>query len=791
MNIIAITAIISLSAIAIVIVVYILKSKQRYGIRCKSNESCLSDQTCDLDHGICVSLPGYACRQNSDCSHYAPYCQVPQEALGAAVCLNLPSAKLGTAGNPPTAKGNCDSGLELNTRVNLCQNPTIGAHCVIDAACGLGLCSKTTSTCQYSTHFCSLDVAMNASQCTPGLVCDPDSLRCTIPGSTPGSDGNPCQDNGDCVPGSTCIKGPAGSSWTGICESGGLSWLTQLTSSIEEASKSSNCMRPLAADRTTSWCRYDIGSSVFMSCDDDPLECQYPYTECSTATKICVIPSGNVDPIVTEGFVFIDMGISDPGSGNPNASGNFYRASYPGDLLPQFDGGGVDDVGGRLTTPYYGFLAKGEQFKNAPGLYNRGLVISFSAITSFCITPVSSVGLPPPYYTVIAQEPTPIIISVSIIPNSDPQFANLYLTYYRENFTFNPPLPLNGFLMDVTPGLNMTTNTTFLWNPSQVSFYNTGSSATLVSSVPFIANPIVTVGADAIARGESYKPYLTDFHHVLLISNGNYYLNVSAQYAYNLFPYFNLITLTYDGLTAKLNPRVFLITGWDAITLYFTNQSKISTVAVFYGLDVNTGEFQCRYMQLSQYNQGQHTDVVETFAATTPAPFTANQNIFYRLSRAGQSDEPLLLLTVFSISAEGLVLSTFSINSLLANPTTFNFNLDAVNPCSSTYVQNGVSVLKYVSPVSGMLTRGAFTVWCSTSNCQDAYLVMKTDAICVNYSGSQSLSRFWSSPVHSAVYWCGQNSQPYTLYPVGGADTPYFLATDRVLTFDGTPNLAA
>lgn len=779
--------IVVLVAIGLVVITLVVKSGYVYGGTCKINDNCLSSQTCDPDVNRCLSLPGSRCSRNSDCSsRYGKFCQ-PRDHY----CTNDASKGRGAAGNPPTARRTCDAGLELNTTVNLCQRLSIGPACTFNAECGVGVCDAVTKTCQYSTRFCTMDTAMNAHQCAPQFDCDPASLTCTTPGGAAGGDGAPCDSSSDCAPGNNCVKGPPTSGWIGVCRGGSLFWLSMVVEpQTPGLSTTPTCIAPLTADGTN-WCRYDIAS--FMKCSSD-LECQYPYPNCPTSvTSICQMSPGGIDPIVAAGFSHTNLGIN---SSTASSRGAFYTADYPG--TPSVE----DTTGGRLIDPYHGFIAEDQQFENVAGLDPRGLVFSFSLITSFC---VASLAVPllrrpltrdvepvTPYYTALYDDPSPVLVSAALVPTNNAGRCIARISFYRQGY----PIPgINNFISVLIQigDQDFPAATTFIWNPHLVSQHSSS-----LQPVSFIPNPIVSPWIDITTGGGAHPPQET-VTHMMFVTDDSYVFGVLYTALGSDGYTASALTVPAYGTASNppVGPSTFVIVAWDAISTRIDG-GIISTVILVYGQSQPSGIFEMRALSAHYTIAGGALNIQNAVAAGSnkvllnatyiPGSLTTFQTTQCRLSRANQQTvELLLILTIFSINSSGVLqLSMFAIDS--QNPT---FVLNGVVQCSGIYTQPGVTRLYYVTPVTGASNYGGFVVWCSTERTEQAFIVIQVNGICSPTPAGGGSPSFWGLPLHSAVYWRKLASEtiPYSLYPIGGGATPFFLATDTALRFDGTPTI--
>lgn len=743
---------------------------------CKTSATCLASQTCDS--GTCVSLPGYPCNISTDCSTaYGPICQ-PNDHY----CTNLPSQARGTSGNPPLTSGSvlCNEGLVLNTEVNLCQNTAIGSGCNINAQCGVGICDRSSRTCQFATSSCSTDAAMNAHQCAPGLECDPVHLVCAIPGSVPGGDGSPCNSSADCAKGNTCITGPAGSGWNGICRSGTLTWLVDATAAqsvglgIETTPAAANCMGPLTGVGT-SWCRYDIDSFMYCTTEAD---CQYPYSVCG-GQNLCIL--SGTDPIRIIDFDYLAIGLN--AGATTNVNGAFYAASYP-TIPPSTD----NYTGGKLIDRYNGFLSPPAQFTTVFG----GPFMSFSLNTAFCVASlafdVSSGAAPLPYYTAIYEDPTPILVAAEIMPTSQGSAqSGLFFTYYRQNYS----LPvLHTMPNHLGVEVNFSNVGGMMWNPAAVTNFSN-------INVAFVSNPIVSPWMD-IGQPQ------TTMTHALLIGDQRYTLGLALirfgagdQFiATKTFNNFTLPSTEIFSPGTKTSSSGFIVTSWDAISTRPFLGSTWNVIALFYGLNKTSGNYELLLLQLTLKVVGGNefqrdpdsTDPIQLIQVQMPLELiTSTQHP--RLSRAhNQSQEPILIISFFSIipdvSSNALRITMFNIASI--DPQGKNFQLDLTThfPCSGVWTPiDGIEDIEYVSSVTGGNNYGGFVIQCKTQYTEQTFVIVQVNAFCLN-------GNFYTGVVSSAIYWRKLKGEtiPYTLYPIGGGSVPYFLATDKPLTFDGIPS---
>lgn len=738
---------------------------------CKDSSVCSAYQTCDPKTHRCKSLPGSRCVINSDCSILAPICQ-PHDRY----CTNFSAQAKGTSGNPPNGL-QCNTGLILNVAVNLCQQNSIGAQCTIDAQCNVGVCDTQSKSCQYATARCTLDANLNPHQCAAPFQCDSGTLSCTVPGTTPGSDGSPCNSNADCSKGATCISGPPGSGFSGVCRTGDTTWLM----SPIDSSAASSCISPLVGG--TSWCRYD--TDEFMYCET-PLQCQYPYARCNTDQIYLCVPESD-DPIKPTDFSYSPVGF-----GPQPLKGAFYTPSFP--QIPAVED---NSTGGKLLTPYTGFLAPNAQFADQPG-FKGGQLVTFTRLTSFAVVSMAVANDPPvqpqiPYYTAVFEDPNPILVMATILEiSASPGRSGLFFSFYSQNFSI-PNFPRSMYIP--VGDVSFPTADAQLWNPSSVVRVDPNLVAP-----HFVPNPIVTPWVGVTTPGNVPSPQVS-MTHCLLYAGGYYRIGFFLAHMGFRSSGYPAVSMHIPSIrdasnnVIPLSPDIFIITSWDAITTWNLSEPTIHTTVLLYGLQVGQPNPSLMALQI-QFTIGQFTKLVPTittgsidgitmvpaFSVSLPGTLISPAT-HCRLSRTlQQSAEPLLLLTCFYEVATGLQYTTFAINS-----ADDNFLFD--NGCSGDFLMKGVSSLFYVTPITGAYNYGCFVIWCATSHTRSAFLIVQVNASCSLLTPSQ---HFTNMPVFSAVYWrrlTGDLPDTYYLYPVGGASLPYFLATDDQLTFDGIPIL--
>jgi hypothetical protein len=709
---------------------------------CKDSSSCPIGRTCDGKTKKCVALPGYNCKVNGDCSVYAPTCQ-PQ----GHYCTNISSQDRGSAGNPPRPQGNvCDTGLVLNTLVNLCQQVLLGAVCTINAQCNQGVCDKT---CKFGGA-CSTDTALNPYQCSPGYSCDYDTLTCAIPNSIPGGNGTECNSDNDCVKGARCVAGPPGSGWKGVCRTGQLTWLDTVTDA-----NNTQCITPLVSGGTD-WCRYDIAQ--FMFCVS-PGDCQFPYSFCNRK-QLCAPATGETDPIddaLTTGLRYLPVGFNASGV----VSGAFFIADYP--TLPAAED---NSTGGKIITPYYKFLDS-PSFAANPLFEGRPLV-TFSLTSAFTIFSLASVSNPPappqtPYHTAFFPDPNPYIATATIIRTSNNARSSLWFSFYNsDNFSI---------MYKLIGGVDFATAGAVIWNPASIR-------ADL--GVEFIQNPIVTPWINVVGDGPPETQFLTA-HALFYADNcyhiGIYYLDFAAGDGSGIIKVANI-----DG--SVMTTDDLILTSWDAITTRVQN-GPITTLILLYGLQPSTGNM---ILYLLSFSLTATTgNVIPVTLANVPME-TLTLTTHCRFSRTVQQRaEPLIIMTLFyvvpSAVSTALAMRMFAISSI---STSIDVDPTA---CSGIYLQTGVTALRFVTSVTGAYNYGGFCVWCATEQTRSAFLVVQIYASCKD----PKTGPFWGQPSFSAIYWRRLTGDPqpdnYYLYPIGGASLPYFLAVQSTpLTFNGDPN---
>lgn len=712
--------------LAFLIFILLRNTKASFSSSCKSNSSCSQNQICQGEK--CVSEPGFPCSNNEQCSSYAPLCH-PTEHY----CTNFPKNPRGTAGNPPPPDkdGKCEGQLVLNSAVNLCQQVSIGAVCSKDVECNLGLCNGTT--CQYASVCTAGNDILNPHQCSPGLECSPTVNLCEVPGIPAGADGAPCSSTADCKIGNTCILGPPGSTWQGICKSGQLSWLTLFSDPKQQ------CISPLMGGG--GWCRYDIPS--FMQCNVRA-NCQAPYSQCSS-DNYCIPAAGQVDPIEASGFHYIDIGYNLASPSSP-ISGSFY--------IPSFPSNEQDDItGGKLLTQYFGFLSSSSQF---PDVFGGKPIMSFSAVTSFTVASFSR-NTSADYHTAIEDDR-----NNAVLVNLEKRNNIINLNVYRESL-----YQLNA---QISFGVNLQSR---LWTPATVV-----TESPVNNDVFFIQNPISSLRIDFL------RPLLPGdlfgMHYGLWIKPTgtgyqDYFLTLFYMKLGSVGPFRSKI------LDLDVSTKDLIILSWDAISTLFTTTNRINMVIFFFGLDRITGKYQLFkftaifdtfFNLLSRDTRPQVVPIQDKFSAT--------DKTHVRISRANQDIEPLLVATFFITSPEGLTVSSFLFPS---DGSGLDFSGDFT--CSYTQVFSGVTGLSFVTSVTGSSAIGnCFAVKCTMPHVDNAFLVIQVNLACRN-------KILTGGYIYSAIYWRhlnGENTN-YVLYPIGGSGLPFFLATPTPLTFDGFPPL--
>lgn len=715
-------------AVAIILIVTLfLNFRHSFG-PCSSNAACLSTQTCI--QGTCLSLPGAHCDTNEQCATpYAPLCH-PTEKY----CTNFPKLPRGAAGNPPSINKTCDDGLILNTAVNICQQPNIGALCSVNAECHLGLCDS--SRCQYAA-VCNTDTALNPSQCEPGLVCE--SFRCSVPGIPPGGNGAPCTSNADCSSGNVCIPGPPGTTWEGVCRSGSLSWLTILQSSSDE-----KCIGPLTSSGTT-WCRYDIAS--FMVCTS-PGDCQYPYSECNTTLGgVCQFPAGMFDPIDTVGFIYTSVGVNSTNS----VDGSFFVAAYP-TTPPDV----VNTTGGKLLDGYTGFLTPPQQFTSTFG----SAQMSFSAISSFAVASLST-DIPTNYYTLLYDL------------SQNTALFNVWITSSSTQFNFQVFRQIK-----VEPSTSLLIPGTILrvWNPFAIR-----TNEPTINDVFFVQNPVVTPFEVPSGGFQSAS-------HTLLwdeVTN-NYIIIITLTY-------FDLadtqVTAVCSCTPTNIVTNKFIVTSWDAIGIPSAGLiPHLFSFMVFYGLDRTSGVFVLNILALEMTAVGTQLIINSPSLDVVPATIRFEFAVSETHVRLSKNLSPAIAVTFFTVTSSGLTISTFQ----LPNPPTLSdYNFDTNFACQGVKVLdnvNGLSFVTSVTSISGLQSGSCFVVRCATLVTKVAFLVIQVASGCVT-GGSDGRQHFVGGDSFSAIYWRQLQGEGinYTLYPVGGAGLPFFLSIDGIgMGFDGT-----
>ncbi len=759
---------------AVILIVYLIVSTLiSRNSPCKSDTTCPANQICDARVQRCVSLPGFSCLINNGCSIYGPICQ-PRDHY----CTNIASQPRGTAGNPAIS-GNgakCNSGLVYNSRVNLCQEPAIGSICTINAQCNLGVCNQITKTCQYATLRCTTDTVLNPTQCDPPAVCDPSSLSCLVPGTTPGGEGTECNQNSDCARGNSCISGPPGAGWKGVCRSGYLTWLMNSTAS--SPGNTSSCLTPLVGVSDTSWCRYDIEN--FMKCSSLD-QCEYPYASCDPTINTCVAVTADPISAAMTGFLYSPVGVN---STNSEIAGMFFRAAFP--TSPPIFG---DEQGGKIITPFLDFLKPPAQFADQLLLAGRQLV-SFSRYTSFTVASITIADIQ--YFTAVTEDPDPMLVMTSIIPVT-PDFSYVYISFYSQSYAI--PFFSDRPTYHVLGGLIIKSDDARIWNPAAVALFNSGLN------VSFIQNPIVSSDILVLPKISPLNfPLSMIMTSTLLYSNGSYYLGFLLTVLSPPNPVFTASALVIPAYIDSgeniipLSPQTIIITSWDSISTakYVSPTSfniEIFTTVLMYGIDSNgnyslytccitfvmTSSPGC-YLFTQYLKVENGTGYVKVQLATMPDNMR-KANTHCRITRAVQQEvERLLILTIFHEIPAGLAVEVYAFDST----TALNIIMD--NPATTSTIKDVKSIF-YVTSVTAGLNFGAFCVWCSTKATRSTFILVQTNARFIN--------SFTSQPVFSGIFWRRLNGDPddYFLYPVGGAGVPYFLATKTAMKFDGTPQL--
>lgn len=508
------------------------------------------------------------------------------------------------------------------------------------------------------------------------------------------------------------------------------------------------CIRPLTG-QGTSWCRYDTDS--FMSCKSDG-DCQYPYDRCGSL-NLCVL--SGPDPIQVADFTYEDVGIN----ATEDVSGAFYTAGYPKPSTTSFN-----ITGGTILGPYRGFLETGQ--------FDPALGISFSAKTAFCVTSLAIIDKQPPlpYHTAIYEDPSPILVAAAIKTISATE-ESLFVSFFRENYS--------EFLLPT-----LMTTATFptggqMWNPGSIR----GNSGPIM---PFVSNPIVTPWVflpDAAGQ--------TTMVHTLFVESGVYRISV-CEVNFQNGQSVNISTV-YSAVQASnptllLAPINFLVTSWDAITIFDAASQSQDTSVLLYGLNRLNGKYELKLLPLLS-TSGPDNRTPTAIDVNVPTELINSENTHPRFSKANSPNQPLLIVTFFTIIPGGLQLTMFAVRSFLWNITPPSIDFTSGFPCSGkSPIIGGVTSIEYVTSLTGGQHFGGFVVQCSTTASApgQAFLVVQVNAQCVQSTN------FFSGTQFSAVYWrrlAGEPGPPYdyTLYPIGGGSLPFFLATATPLRFDGTP----
>jgi hypothetical protein len=151
-----------------------------------------------------------------------------------------------------------------------------------------------------------------------------------------------------------------------------------------------------------------------------------------------------------------------------------------------------------------------------------------------------------------------------------------------------------------------------------------------------------------------------------------------------------------------------------------------------------------------------------------------------RLSYASNfKAEPLLIATFFSTVTTGLQLRMCAFNST----GTPGIPVDFTTACQGNFIIPNIGKLIFVTSNTASYNLGGFVVQCSIGQTDQAFLLVQINAFCNTNASGRVLS---NGPIYSAVYWRHfPNEGPlgYTLYPIGGAANPYFLASNQEIAF--------
>lgn len=489
-----------------------------------------------------------------------------------------------------------------------------------------------------------------------------------------------------------------------------------------------------------------------------------------------------IDPIIAGTFHYVPVGVNLTGTPN-TVQGSFYVAAFPA-----VSGSSNNSTGGKLLEPYAGFLTFGSQFENQPLFAGRQLV-TFSRYTSFCVISFATAQRPPGppqtgYQTAIFEDPNPVLAMASIIETSvDTMKSVLVFSYYSQSYQ----IPNFSNPMNVIIGRDPFVNTdAWMWNPAAIRMFGPVG----FPDVAFVSNPIVSPWINTVKSSPQVS-----MTHSLIYADGSYHIGLNfAGLGPDVLPsnvgltgiFIPAIITSGSGVANRLSSRELLITSWDAITTYAIGSAVINTTVVMYGLSQITGQYIMYSLQMQLTESGGflnpavsvpgNPDWVPVLPVTLDLK-VVSRNTQCRLSRMNQeSVEPLLAVSFFYEVVSGLQITTSAINS--------SGDSFALTTCTADDIRPGVSALIYVTPVTGAYNYGSFVVWCETAEARSAFLVIQVNPLC-------RASILTPGVIYSAVYWRRLNIDPddYFIYPIGGASLPFFLATDKRLTFDGSPAL--
>ncbi len=430
------------------------------------------------------------------------------------------------------------------------------------------------------------------------------------------------------------------------------------------------------------------------------------------------------------------------------------------------------------------------QFPNQPG-FNGIPLVSFSRWTSFTVASLGFGVLP--YHTVIFEDERPLIVMASLV-TTDPQHpdqASLTFSFFNQVMTI-PNFESMNILISNEKFLF---TDIWIWNPAIISLTAPG-----LERVPFIQNPIVSPWIVAQPPGSStFQSCVT---HALVSISGSYRIGIlfnrigpgADGYVASELEHFSFPRLP-NGTLPDLTIAEFLVTSWDAITVWPNGSNGMHTTILLYGLNHQSGTYVLYAYQaifvlsgralVQDVNPGEDPKILVPILVDLPFNLVT-RNTHCRLSRALlQPVEPLLIMTFFAEVAEGLLVNAMSIQSFGDN---FSVN---TNQCAASTTLGGVSSLKFVTSVTGGYNYGSFVIWCTTAQTRSAFLTVQVNGACVAAGPSKS---FISAIIYSAIYWRRLTSEDptldkYQLYPVGGGSLPFLLATDIPLEFNGEPAL--